>query len=55
MAHALNADDLFPSFQSKDTFMKAIDEILRSTEWSLKLAEGDELGPDRKLLGRTRA
>ena len=41
-----NAEDLFPSFQSKLTFMKAINEIPRRAEWSLKLVhvEGDELG-----------
>jgi len=40
------------SFQSKHTFMKAIDDLPQSTEWSLKIVkvEGDILGADRKPL-----
>ena len=40
------------SFKSKHTFMKAIDSLPRSAEWSLKMVEveGDILGTDGKPL-----
>ncbi|KIM63100.1 hypothetical protein SCLCIDRAFT_24484 [Scleroderma citrinum Foug A] len=46
------ADKLNLSFKSKHTFMKAIDSLPRSTEWSLKMVEveGDILGTDGKPL-----
>jgi len=45
-------DKLNMSFKSKHTFMKVIDSLPRSTEWSLKMVEveGDILGTDGKPL-----